>query len=68
MGSVDLEYQAKAPTISCILLVPSFERGGESSSGVGLCVLLIRSLLALLSLARDVVWMGLDVGICVACS
>ena len=39
VGSVDLEYQAKAPTISCILLIPSFERVGESSSGVGFCTL-----------------------------
>ena len=35
VGSVDLEYQAKTPTTSCILLIPSFERVGELSSGVG---------------------------------
>ena len=37
VGSVDCEYQAKAPIISCIFLIPSFGRVGVLSSGVGFC-------------------------------
>ena len=37
VGSVDLEYHAKDPTISCIILISSFESGDNVSSGVGRC-------------------------------
>ena len=37
VGSIDLEYHTKDPTISCILLISCFDSGDDVSSGVGRC-------------------------------
>ena len=35
IGVVDLEYQVKDPTLSCVILTSAFNSGKDPSSGVG---------------------------------
>ena len=62
IGSVGLEYQEKAPVISCILLIPCFGRGGVNFLVLAF-VLSVCSLWVLPPLVCVVVWMVLVVGI-----